>query len=128
MTSELHDYQKRAVEFLHENPRAYLALRMGAGKTLSVLSALRPEDLPVLVIGPKRVAERSWPKEIAQWRPDLSYAVAAGTPKKRKEAFERNADITTVGFSNLADAPDNYKTVVVDEASGIKNKTTKRWK
>ncbi len=33
MIAELHDYQKRAVEFLHENPRAYLALRMGAGKT-----------------------------------------------------------------------------------------------
>ena len=128
MTAELHDYQKRAVEFLHENPRAYLALRMGAGKTLSVLSALRPEDLPVLVIGPKRVAEDSWPKEVAKWRPDLTVSVAAGTPKKRQEAFAKNADITTVGFSNIADAPANYKTVVVDEASGIKNKSTKRWK
>jgi SNF2 family DNA or RNA helicase len=106
---------------------------MGAGKTLSVLAALRPEHLPVLVVAPKQVAEHVWPAETARWRPDLSIAAAIGTPAKREAAIRQQADITVVSRDNLQSIVSTrgkakYKTVVLDELQSFKNKRAVRWK
>lgn len=126
----LHDYQRRAVEHLHENPRAGLFMDMGLGKTATVLSALTLAHLPVLVIAPKRVAERVWPTERDKWRPDLSIAVAAGTAHDRLRAVGRRADITVIGRDNITDVAGSthFRTIVLDELSSFKNRKTKRWR
>lgn len=85
----------------------------------------------MLVTAPKRVAERVWSKEAALWRPELSIAVAKGTPAKRREALESDADIIVIGRDNLADAlpyAEKFNAFVVDELSGFKNRGTARWK
>lgn len=124
----LHGYQVRAVKHLHANRGAGLLLEMGLGKTAAVLQALTPQHLPVLVIAPKRVAAKVWPVEGPKWRPDLSMALAAGTPAKRKAAREVGADITVIGRDNINDIePGQYRTIVIDELSGFKGRGA-RWK
>lgn len=132
----LHDYQRVAVDHLHRNPRAGLFLDMGLGKTATVLSALTPEHLPVLVVAPKRVAEHVWSREARLWRPDLRVTVAAGTKLQRQQALsQRGADIIVIGRDNLADINDKwpagkhpFKTFVMDELSSFKNRASVRWK
>lgn len=81
------------------------------------------------MIAPKRPAELVWPHEAAVWRPDLSVAVAAGTPTKRARALASGADVVVIGRDNVGDLlPGQFPTVVLDELSGYKNRTTKRWK
>jgi SNF2 family DNA or RNA helicase len=132
-TYKLHEHQEKAVAYLHEHPRAGLLLPMAAGKTLSVLAALGPEHLPVLVVAPKQVAEHVWPQETARWRPDLTLAAAIGTPAKRAEAIKAKADITVVSRDNLQSIVSTrgkakYKTVVLDELQSFKSKGSTRWK
>jgi hypothetical protein len=125
---KLHDYQRVAVGHLERNPHAGLFLDMGLGKTAVCLSTLTPEHLPALVVAPKRVAEQVWPSELRKWRPDLSLALAAGQPKVRAQALAANRDITVIGRDNLADVTGQYKTVILDELSGFKSRSSNRWK
>ena len=127
MSLKLHEYQKLAISFLRNTPRAGLFLDLGLGKTAISLSALTPEHLPVLVVAPKRVAEHVWPIEKDLWRPDLSLALAAGSPSQRRAALAAGADITVIGRDNLKDARPHYRTVILDEISSFKNKRSQRW-
>lgn len=127
----LRDYQHLAVKYIQERRRAGLFLDMGLGKTAICLSALTPDRLPALVCAPKRVAEEVWPVEVPKWRGDLTVAVASGTPKKRAAALRSGADVVVIGRDNLADAvdvADQFKTFIMDELSGFKNRASIRWK
>lgn len=127
----LHDYQEHAVGFLQSRRRAALFMDMGLGKTCTTLSALRDDSLPALVNAPKRVAENVWEAERDLWRPDLTIAVAAGTPAQRRRALEAKADITVIGRDNLEDVlpyAKRFKTHIIDELSGFKNHRARRYK
>jgi SNF2 family DNA or RNA helicase len=125
---KLHAYQELARDFLRKQDRAGLFLDMGLGKTATTLSALEPRHLPALVVAPKRVAEHVWPAERALWRPDLTLALAAGTPTQRQAALAAGADVTVISRDNLADAKPGYRTVILDELSSFKNRNSQRWK
>jgi SNF2 family DNA or RNA helicase len=125
---KLHAYQELARDFLRERRRAGLFLDLGLGKTAISLSALEPEHLPALVVAPKRVAEHVWPKERSLWRPDLSLALAAGSPAQRQAALAAGADLTVISRDNLKDARPGYRTVILDELSSFKNRGSQRWK
>lgn len=128
---QLHPYQRVAVDHLRRNDRAALFLDMGLGKTASALSALTPAHLPALVIAPKRVAETVWHVENRLWRPDLTVAVAKGSPADRRTAYAASRDLTVVGRDNLADFDPRkipYRTIILDELSGFKAKSSKRWR
>ena len=79
----LRPLQLLAVEHLRANPEAGLFMDMGMGKTAATLTALRPEDLPALVVAPKRVAEEVWPEERNLWRPDLPLSGHGSAPSVR---------------------------------------------
>lgn len=127
---KLRSYQREAVEHLHAHPHAGLFLEMGLGKTAVVLSALRPEHLPALVVAPRRVACEVWPAEIGKWRPELCYSLAHGSAAKRAAALDTMADIYIVSVDNAHDAVGGraYQTIVLDELSLWKNRNTQRWK
>lgn len=105
-----------------------------------MLSALRPSDLPALVVAPKRVAEHVWPVEAKLWRPELSVSLATGTPAKRAKALDSGADLVVISRDNLGDlATSNarggltmtaqpWRTIVFDELSSFKNRATRRWR
>jgi len=125
---KLHAYQRLARDFLRNTPRAGLFLDLGLGKTAISLTALEERHLPVLVVAPKRVAEHVWPKERGLWRDDLTLALAAGTPTQRKAALDAGADVTVISRDNLKDAKPGYRTVILDELSSFKNRSSQRWK
>lgn len=67
-----HDYQHLAYDFLKDNPFSALFLDTGLGKTPVLLWLIRnltfnDESENVLIIGPKRVVEVTWPDEILKW-------------------------------------------------------------
>lgn len=126
---KLHDYQVLARDFLRNQGRAGLFLDMGLGKTAISLCALTPEHLPALVVAPKRVAEHVWPAERDRWRPDVSLALAAGSPAERQAALAAGADLTVISRDNLGDAVGRpYRTLILDELSNFKNRSSIRWK
>ena len=127
----LHDYQNRAVEHLHSTGErgAGLFLDMGLGKTAVTLSALTEDHLPALVLAPKRVANHVWAHETQKWRPDLTVSIATGTPAQRTRARGRGADVTVMTMDTVTDLGGHeYRTVILDELSSWKTKTTRRWK
>lgn len=133
LDERLHPYQRDAVRHLHAHPRAGLFLVPGLGKTAISLSALTEVHFPVLVIAPKKVIEETWPEEIPKWRPDLTFSLVRGNAVERKEALKREADIYLVTrdtFSGDLDLrkPQPWKTVILDELSGFKNRGTQRWR
>lgn len=69
----MHGYQNTGLEFLKANPFSALFIDMGLGKTVTSLTLIADllaefaDDNKVLVIGPLKVATRTWPDEIRKW-------------------------------------------------------------
>lgn len=133
LDERLHPYQRDAVAHLHAHPRAGLFLVPGLGKTAITLSALTEVHLPALVIAPKRVTEETWPEEIAKWRPDLTYSLVRGSAEQRKQRLQEDTDLhlitrDTFGGDLVSRKKPKYKTVIIDELSGFKNRGSQRWR
>jgi len=133
LDERLHPYQRDAVAHLHAHPRAGLFLIPGLGKTAITLSALTSAHLPALVIAPKRVTEETWPEEIAKWRPDLTYSLVRGSAEQRQQKLQEDTDLhlitrDTFGGDLVSRKKPKYRTVIIDELSGFKNRGSHRWK
>lgn len=131
---QLRPYQHEIVDFVLANPRCNLFVPMGAGKTVSTLTAidllsLVDDVLPVLVVAPLLVAKSTWPNEVAKF-PHLKHlkvSVIAGTTKERRAALRQSADIYCINYENLPwldeelgdDWP--FKMVVADECTKLKS-------
>lgn len=125
----LDEDQIAAILHLRSKPRSGLFYEMGLGKTAIALQTLQPQHLPVLVIATKRITENVWEEERDIWRPDLSIAVAAGTPAKRKAALNSGADIVAISRDNIKDVvPGQFKTIIIDELSSFKRWSSMRFK
>lgn len=136
-----YDYQKYAIEFIKNKPIAAAILDMGLGKTVITLTAIK--DLiqegkvkKVLAIAPLRVARLTWPDEISKWdhlKP-LTYSVAVGSIKERKEALNKKVSIHIINRENVewliekSGIAFNYDMVVIDELSSFKSYSAKRFK
>jgi SNF2 family DNA or RNA helicase len=138
---DLHEYQKRAIQFIMDTKRCALWLDMGLGKTTSTLTAI--SDLKdsfavakVLVIAPLRVANTVWKQEAAQWHHlrHLDVAICTGTERNRISVLQRDADVYVINRENVEWLVNHYKKkwpfdcVVIDESSSFKNATSKRFK
>ncbi|HFI0301687.1 TPA: SNF2-related protein [Streptococcus suis] len=142
MKLTLHNYQVVAKDFIIAHPYAAVILDMGMGKTATTLSAVnelmfdRFEVTKVLVIAPLRVANTVWGDEIEQWTElrHLRYSKIVGTPKQRKEALQKDADIYIVNRENLPWLVEKcspyfkWDMVVIDELSSFKSWQSKRFK
>lgn len=137
-----HEYQEITKDFIIRTPYAAVILDMGMGKTATTLSAInelmfdRYEVSKVLVIAPLRVANTVWSDEIEQWKElrHLRYAKIVGTPKQRRAALEKDADIYIVNRENLPWLVEQcspyfkWDMVVIDELSSFKSWQSKRFK
>ena len=71
--SDLHNYQRAAVEHIIDHPYCGLFLEMGLGKTVSTLTAINylircfGEVGHVLIVAPLRVAQTTWSTECGIW-------------------------------------------------------------
>ena len=138
---DLHEYQRKGVEFIKDKKRVFMLLDLGLGKTVTTLTAI--SDLldsfavnKVLVIAPLRVANSVWPSEVTEWS-HLKYLkvnVATGSERKRIGALSSTCDIVTINRENIKWLVDFYgkdwpfDCVVVDESSSFKNNSSQRFK
>ena len=90
----------------------------------------------MLVIAPKRVAEDTWSTEVEKWDhlKHLRVSKILGTPKKRLEAAEAEADIYVTNRENVEWLVDLYfknwkwDTLIIDELSSFKSSKAKRFR
>lgn len=135
-----HNYQTFASKFILEHNICCLMLDMGLGKTVITLTALwelvldRFDVSRILIIAPKRVAEDTWPKEIAKWEHlhGLSYSVVLGSRSEREAALRKRAFLYIINRENVAWLVENYRwdfdMVVIDELSSFKSNKAERFK
>ena len=140
MKYKAHDYQQFATEFVLEHPYCGLILDMGLGKSVITLTALwelildRFDCGRVLVIAPKRVAEDTWPKELAKWDhlKGLTYSLVMGSEKRRREALQKRAFLYIINRENVFWLVDschwNFDTIVIDELSSFKSSKAQRFR
>lgn len=135
-----HDYQAFATNFILEHPVCGLILDMGLGKSVITLTALwdllldRFDIGRVLIVAPKRVAEDTWPKELAKWDhlDGLSYSLVMGTEDQRRAALQKRAKLYIINRENVAwlvaKCPWQFDTLVLDELSSFKNSKAQRFR
>lgn len=140
MKYKAHDYQQYATEFVLEHPYCGLILDMGLGKSVITLTALWDLILDsfdcgrVLVVAPKRVAEDTWPKELAKWDhlKGLTYSLVMGSEKERRQALMKRAFIYIINRENVSWLVENYRwdfdTLVIDELSSFKSAKAQRFR
>jgi SNF2 family DNA or RNA helicase len=133
-----HNYQKKAIKFMLQNPAAALLLEPGLGKTVSVLSALdilKEQGIvkKTLVVSTIRIIYSVWPKEIKKWSFDFSTSIVHGDHKLK--ALKADADIYLINFDGLLwlqNQPkkllEKFDVLVLDESSKVKNFKTLRFK
>lgn len=133
--------QIATTELLVNSPRAYVLNGLGTGKTRSALYAYDylyrknlSQPVRMLVIAKLSTLNVVWAAEVLQVMPQYDTCVLYGTKEKRQKLLaESKADIYIINhegvnviIKELMDA--KFDIVVVDEASVIRNKTTRKWK
>jgi len=139
----LYPHQDQAAKHLLENLCAGLLMEMSLGKTISTLTAVEEliygelAIMNVLVVAPKRVIESVWPAEIKKWThtKKLTISSITGTPKQRKAAVAKRADIYLVSRDNISwliaycgGSMLPYDMLILDESSSFKNPKSQRSK
>lgn len=138
-----HDYQAFSINKILDQPEAGLFLDMGMGKTVSTLTAITElmhdyfDVQKVLIIAPLRVANFTWPDEIAKWQHTryLTHSKILGTVKQRTDAIKADADIYIINRENIVWLVNYFKAkewpfdmVVIDELSSFKSTSAKRFR
>lgn len=143
--SNLHNYQRAAVEHIINHPYCGLFLEMGLGKTVSTLTAINylincyGEVRHVLIVAPLRVAQSTWSDELAIWDQlsDITCSKVLGTAKNRDKALHTDAELYIVNRENIPWLVSKYghlfahhffDMLVIDELSSFKSNKTSRWK
>jgi len=144
--SNFHDYQLRAVNHQIANPRSFLWLFMGAGKTPITLTTIahlikHGAIRSALVLAPLRVAQSVWEREAKKWEhlKHLKFSLIHGNPQRRMWALTRQADVYLINYEGLvwlsAQLQHYYinrgtllpfDMLVLDESSKMKRHDTKR--
>lgn len=129
----LRTYQQDIIDHILANKRTNLFVPMGAGKTVSVLTAIAKiaeteEIFPVLVVAPLRVARATWPDEMQKWPHlrHLAVGVITGSVAEREKALAEKADVYTLNYDNLVWLKETlgkrwpFKMIVADECTKLK--------
>lgn len=131
--------------FVMNTKRGAVWASMGLGKSVCTLTALAnlhffgEIDHPVLVIAPLRVAQSTWPEEVAKWDhlKDVVCLPILGSASQREEVLrrylprqgksvEKRLQIFTINYENLGwlveklGAKWPFKTVIADESTKLK--------
>ncbi|AEG59359.1 SNF2-related protein [Desulforamulus ruminis] len=135
-------YQEFATQYILEKPGVGLFFDMGMRKTVCTLTAVeellydRFEVSRVLVIGPLRVAQDVWIREVRKWDhlQQLRVSRVLGSRKERIAALKAPADIWVINRENVEWLVNYYgkawpfDMVVIDELSSFRNPSARRFK
>lgn len=100
---ELFPFQRGGTDWLVTMGRIALTDPQGNGKTPQVIRALQvlaPRSLPALMICSPAVL-REFAREFADWAPELSVKIVAGTALRRRQALETPTDVTLIAWPNV---------------------------
>ena len=129
---DLWDGQKLISRLVQEREAVMIIADMSQGKTGGSLDGAvkllnRFEVQHVLMIGPRFVAQNTWPDELQKWAHTtaVSCAVAVGTAEERLAAIKCRAEFTCINFENLPWLAKAIRTienwywdmVIIDESS-----------
>lgn len=127
-------YGQIATDHLVNNPRSALFARPGMGKTVATLAALDAlylsgESHPTLILAPKRVAQYTWPKEVAKWADfrHLEISPVIGKVEQRAASLRVDVPLFAMNYENIPWLLDHlgskwpFRTVVLDESTKIKS-------
>lgn len=136
MRFKQHPYQDLIIQHILDVPRCNVHAGMGSGKSVSTLTAI---DLllatdaiegPVLILAPLRVANFTWPAEVAKWShlKHLRASVVTGNVKQRQDALEKPADIYVTNYESIPWLVEQYRKkpwpfqmIVADEVTKLKS-------
>ena len=135
----LSEPQRIALAHLLKTPQAALFMGMGLGKTLTCLTAIAElmDSLSckgALVVAPLRVANLTWPHEVARWYPWMRVANLR-TPEGWNDLLNKRAHIYVINYENLQNLRERYlertadyafDTIIFDELTRCKNHGSKR--
>lgn len=140
-----HDYQQYTIDRMIREPKVFVVLEMGLGKTSCTLTAInelmreRYEVNRVLIIAPLRVADDTWESEIDKWDhlQGLRISKMIGSREERIRALDARADVYTINRENVPWLVElllerkqkwPFDMIVIDESSSFKNHQAKRFK
>lgn len=132
------DHQKDTASFIVSNHRCFVFNEQGVGKTASAAWAIDylmriGKVKRVLVVCPLSIMRAAWQRDLFQVLPHRSVGIAHGTQKTRREIMQGNYEFVVINFDGVEIVLDdikaaNFDCIVVDEANGLKNTQTRRWK
>lgn len=127
-------YQDIAIAHMLNNPRSALFARPGMGKSSSALATLdlawrSGESGPAIILAPLRVAQHTWPGEVAKWSDfaHLEVSTIVGTEQERRAALRKDVPIYTMNYENIPWLIDTlggkwpFSTIIPDESTKLKN-------
>jgi SNF2 family DNA or RNA helicase len=135
MTYTLLDSQAKEADFWRDNTRIFNNSDAGTGKTLATLEGYkRSIKGRLLVAAPLSILRPSWGSDIDKFMPGFSWAVAHGSPDKRRAAFTSNADIVLINHDGVNYLEENlhllkgFSHYAIDEYTAFKNRNANRSK
>lgn len=138
---QLRNYQLTMIELGKKHQCMAWWVDMGMGKSSS--SATLVSDLlenflvlHVLIVAPKQVATITWPEQLQEWEHLrwMKWSLITGSQDQRIEAIMTRADIHIISQDNVdwllrtVGKQWPWDMIILDEAHGFKNQSTRRWK
>lgn len=127
------EYQNHIIDFIQANNRCAIWASMGAGKTVSTLTAvdqlqLMGEDTPTLVLAPLLVAKETWPDEVTKWEhlKHMRVMPIIGNEQEKMRALRHKANVYTTNYESLPWLEEYlgkrwpFKRVIADESTKLK--------
>jgi SNF2 family DNA or RNA helicase len=133
-----YEHQARTAEFLTLHKRAFVFNEAGTGKTAATIWAAdflmnRKKINKVLIVCPLSIMESAWLGDLFRIAMHRSAAIAYGTAEKRKKIILGDYEFVVINYdgveivkNEILDA--GFDLIICDEASALKNASTKRWK
>ena len=120
----LREFQSEAAKFLILNPKSFLALPCGTGKTITSLAAANMFAEPWLIVT-KASLKYNWQREVAKWFPHKTNEIILN-----KKQILQTVDFTIVNYDLLDSLKDKlkFKYIIFDECQALKNGKSKRTK
>ncbi len=131
-------HQEKTAEFLTLHKRGFVFNEAGTGKTAAVIWAadylMRLKKIKrVLIICPLSIMDSAWLNDLFKTAMHRKSAIAYGSADKRKKIIEGDYEFVIINYDGVDVVKHeiynaNFDLIVCDEASALKNVSTKRWK
>lgn len=127
--SDLRSYQLSLIKEIKDRSRVLLAVDMGLGKTISCLTSIEesPDLKKILIVGPKNVAQATWPDEFKEWEhtKDITFTLIKGTEKQRLKCLNEDTRCYIVNKELMPwlflNSKINFDMIIWDESSSLKS-------